>query len=480
MLEFAIVSAGFSGIAMARALSALEHQRWMVFEKAAEVGGTWRENHYPGAACDVPSHLYSLAGAANPHWSRLYPRQAEIQQHLIEIAAPLKEADRIRFNHRLLMAEWQAARQCWRLCFEGREPVQARTLVLGLGGLHIPSIPEIKGAERFTGPNFHSACWRHEVELRGKKVAVIGTGASAVQFVPELARRAAQLTVFQRTPAWVIPRNDFALPRQLQQTFARAPWLRKSFRGAIFTQLELLSSALLHRRTGIWGRALARWHLRRQVKSPQLRTMLTPDYPIGCKRVLVSDDYYPALQQPNVALCTTPIAQIESDAIRLIDGSVVSADVLVYGTGFKPLDLLSEIQIRGRDGIRLDQAWRTRPQAHLGVSPHGFPNLHLLLGPNTALGHNSVLYMIESQVEHILRLHQLRLARRAVTVEATERAQRAYLQRVDRQFAASAWNGGCRSWYLDDQGQNIALWTGTCLAYRRLLRRLNSEDYCFA
>ena len=480
MLEFAIVGAGFSGIAIARALERSGESDWCVFEKAHEVGGTWRENHYPGAACDVPSHLYSLSDAPNPSWSRLFPRQPEIQAHLRSIAAPLIKSGRVQFGEQLQCAQWVESAKHWRLEFSSGRKICARSLVLALGGLHVPAVPSIRGLESFGGVAFHSAQWRHDVNLKGKRVAVIGTGASAVQFVPEIAGLVAELSVFQRTPGWVIPRNDFAIRPWLRLAFARWSGLRKGFRGGIFMLLELLSTALTHRRSGFWGRALARWHLRRQVSDPQLRRKLTPSYPIGCKRVLVSSSYYPALQLPQVKLIDQPVDSVVVDGIKLKDGRVVPADVLIYGTGFRPLDVLSSLQIYGRDGRELANDWRERPQAHLGISPHGYPNFHLMLGPNTALGHNSVLYMVESQANHIVALHRERKRRGVLSAEATERAQRLYLARVDAGFASSAWNGGCHSWYLNEQGINVALWTGSCLSYRRLTRTIGTQDYLFS
>jgi cation diffusion facilitator CzcD-associated flavoprotein CzcO len=479
MLEYAIVGAGFGGIAMARALQRAGVDNHRVFEKASEVGGTWRENHYPGAAFDVPSHLYSLSDAPNPAWTRLFPRQPEIQAHLIQLGAELVARGRIEFDWRLRTARWDAAGACWVIANDRGDEHRARTLVLALGGLHVPALPAICGRGTFAGAAFHSAQWRHDVPLAGQRVAVIGSGASAIQFVPEIAREAARLTLFQRTPPWIVPRPDMALPEWLQRTFASQHWLRLGLRGSIFGLLELLASGLLHPRLAFWARALAHRHLRRQIADPALRAKLTPDYPIGCKRVLISSDYYPALTRANVELETTAISAIEPAGIRLVDGRLIEADVLVYGTGFRPMDVLADVTIEGRDGRQLRDDWQPRPQAQLGIHVHGYPNLHFLLGPNTALGHNSVLYMIESQVRHVLALHALRRQRGALAIEPTSVAQSQWLSRVDARFAASAWAGGCRSWYLDGAGHNIALWTGSALAYRRLTRRVDAGEFCF-
>lgn len=479
MLDYAIVGAGFGGIAMARALLRAGVQNFRVFEKAGEVGGTWRENHYPGAACDVPSHLYSLSDAPNPAWTRLFPRQPEIQAYLLELGAELQARGCIEFGWRLRSARWNAGQRCWELESAAGECQRARSLVLALGGLHVPAFPDIPGLASFAGEAFHSAQWRHDVALAGRRVGVIGTGASAVQLVPAIAPTVARLSVFQRTPAWLLPRPDVGFAPWLQRAFARGPGLRLALRGGIFALLEVLSSALTHRRSGFWARALAARHLRCQVSDPGLRTKLTPDYPVGCKRVLISSDYYPTLARANVELLTTPIAAIESGGIRLHDGRLVELDVLIYGTGFRPMDVLADVDICGRDGRRLRDDWQTRPQAHLGVNVHGYPNLHFLLGPNTALGHNSVLYMIESQVRHIMALRRLMIARGAVAAEPTAQAQASWLNRVDAGFGDSAWAGGCRSWYLDAAGHNIALWTGSALAYRRLIRHPITVEFVF-
>jgi cation diffusion facilitator CzcD-associated flavoprotein CzcO len=473
----AIVGAGFGGLAMAGALDAAGRGDFLVLEKADRVGGTWRENTYPGAACDVPSHLYSLSNQPNPHWSRLFPRQGEIQAHLERSAAALVDSGRVRFGWRLVAAHWDEAAALWRLQAADGRSVSARFLVLALGPLHRPAWPDLPGLESFAGIAFHSAQWRHDLDLAGRRVAVIGTGASAIQFIPEVAREAAKLTVFQRTPPWLLPRPDVALPAWLGRLFEGLPLLRLLLRGVIFLWLEMLASALTHRRTAFWAEGLARWHLRRQVPDPALRAALTPDYPIGCKRVLLASDYYPALQRPNVDLLTTPIAAVEPAGVRLADGRLVAADVLIHGTGFRPLDLLADVDVRGTGGESLAARWSGRPQAHLGITVPGFPNLGLLLGPNTALGHNSVLYMIESQVRHLVRLQALADHQSARAVEPQEAALAAWQEEVDQRFPDSAWAGGCKSWYLDGAGRNIALWTASCMAYRWRVARPRVAEY---
>jgi cation diffusion facilitator CzcD-associated flavoprotein CzcO len=323
----------------------------------------------------------------------------------------------------------------------------------------------------------HTARWRHDVELAGKRVAVIGTGASAVQVVPALVQRVARMYVCQRTPSWVLPRPDLAIPPWLQRGFETLPGLRLALRGAIFLWLEAISLGLRKPALAFWARALSRHHLRRQIGDPALRTRLQADFPIGCKRVLISSDFYPALAQPHCTLEDTPIERIEPSGIRLRDGRLLEVDVIVHATGFRPLDVLRDLEIVGRDGRRLAEDWSDRPRAYLGIGVHGFPNLSLLLGPNTALGHNSVLTMIESQVHHVLTLMRHARNHGARSVEPTAEAQAAFIEMLDRRFVGTAWAGGCHSWYLDAQGRNIALWVGSAMAYRRLTRRVRVQDY---
>lgn len=477
LLDVVVVGAGFGGLAMARALDRAGIGSYRILEKAREVGGTWRENSYPGAACDVPSHLYSLSDAPNPDWSRLFPQQPEIQQYLRKLGAPLIERGPIEYGFRLRRARWDAVAGCWEVESVDGRSVRGRSLVLAMGGLHQPALPDIPGCKRFAGESFHSAQWRHDVDLTGKRVAVVGTGASAVQIVPAIVGSVAALSVFQRTPSWILPRPDVAIPLWFRGLLRRVPVLRLALRGAIFLWLELLSSALLHPRSAFWARWLAKRQLRRQVADPAVRGRLVPDYPIGCKRVLLSSAFYPALLQPHAELVDAGIAGIEPAGLRLIDGRLVEVDVIVYATGFRPMDVLNGVEIEGRDGRSLAEAWRDRPQAHLGIGVHGFPNLFFLLGPNTALGHNSVLYMIESQVRHVLAALAARHKAGAEAIEPRAEAQARFIADLDHRFRGTAWAGGCRSWYLDACGRNIALWIGSARAYRRITRRFRRDDH---
>jgi cation diffusion facilitator CzcD-associated flavoprotein CzcO len=479
-VEVLIVGAGFGGLAMAHELDRRGIDDYLIVEKAGAVGGTWRDNTYPGAACDVPSHLYSLSFAPNPFWSRLFPRQAEIRAHVEATSRPWIQRGKLRFGWPLATLEWRPERSLWRATNAAGEVIEARVVVAAMGGLHVPNWPDLPGRETFAGRHCHTARWDHGIDMRGKRIGVIGTGTSAIQVVPELAKSARRLHVFQRTPVWVLPRPDWAIPRWLQRLFAAWPPLRLVVRGAIYLQLEALSLALLKPRTAFWARWLARRQLRTQVTDPELRRVLTPDYPIGCKRIALSNDFYPALMQPNVAVETTAIAAIEPDGVRLRDGRLIELDVLAYATGFRPMDLLAGVDIAGVGGARLAEHWRERPTTANGVAVPGFPNLFFLLGPNTALGHNSVLYMIESQARHVADLVDDAREAGAARIEARPEAETRFMQAIDAAFPGTAWAGGCKSWYIDEGGHNIALWVGPSLAYRWRLRRARRRDYTLA
>lgn len=472
-----IIGAGFGGLAMAHALDRIGVDDYLLVEKADAVGGTWRDNTYPGAACDVPSHLYSLSFAPKPDWSRLFPGQQEIRAHIEHISANWVARGRVRLGWKLRAMHWNETTHRWRVQNTAGECIEARFVVAAMGGLHVPNYPQIPGRERFSGRSCHTARWDHSIDFAGKRVGVIGTGTSAIQVIPELAKSAGSLHVFQRTPVWVLPRPDFPIPRLVQRAFAWLPPLRLALRGALYVQLEILSLALLRPWTAFWARALARLHLRRQVEDPGMRAALQADYPIGCKRIALSSDYYPALTQGNVHLETEDIALVEPAGLRLRDGRLVELDALVYATGFRPMDVLSSIDVIGSHNQSLATHWSLRPRTSNGIAVAGFPNLFFVLGPNTALGHNSVLYMIESQVRHVAGLLK-RLRREGRTrVETTAAAEARFLQHLDRAFPHTAWAGGCHSWYIDQHGHNIALWIGPSWAYRLRTAWPRDDEY---
>ena len=423
------------------------------------------------------SHLYAFSFAPNPDWSRTFSPQPEIQRYLEWCAERYGILPHVRFHHEMRSACWDAPGRRW-IVQTSRGVVTGRVLVLATGPLSEPAIPEIPGLERFAGRAFHSARWDYGHDLTGRSVAVIGTGASAVQFVPAIQPRVARLTLFQRTPAWVMPRRDRAHTRLSRRLLRRVPPAQRLLRGAIWALRELMLLPFVHPRLAPAVEAVARRHLRRAVADPALRAALTPTFAIGCKRVLVSDDYLPALARPNVAVVTRPIAEVRAHGVVTADGVEHPADTIVFGTGFRVTDPPFAPHVRGRDGRSLAEAWDGSPAAHLGITMPGFPNLFLLLGPNTGLGHTSVVLMLEAQIAHLLgALDHLRRTG-AAALEPRVEAQAAWLADVDRRMRGTVWvAGGCRSWYLDATGRNSTLWPDHTWRYRRRAARFDAAEY---
>ncbi|SDA32688.1 Predicted flavoprotein CzcO associated with the cation diffusion facilitator CzcD [Methylobacterium sp. UNC378MF] len=478
ILAVLIVGAGFSGLAMAIRCRQAGIGPLQVIEKADGIGGTWHDNTYPGAACDIPSHLYSLSFAPKADWSRMYAPQPEILAYLRETAERNGLMPLIRLGTTFRGATWDETRGLWQVETD-RGPILTRAIVSGMGGLHHPAYPDIPGRDAFAGAAFHTAAWDHSVDLTGKRVGVIGTGASAIQVVPELAKVAAQLTLFQRTPPWIMPKHDHAIPEGAKARYRRLPLARRLERARLFWLHEVrafLGFTKVSKLTG-QAEALARRHLAKAVTDKDLRAKLTPDYRLGCKRVLISDDYYPTLQRPNVTLETDGIARITETGLTTEAGRSHDLDVIVYATGFDVTATFARMHLVGRDGLRLTQAWSNGMGAYQGITVAGFPNYFMLLGPNSGLGHNSVVSMIEIQVQHVLDcLQTLRTGNRAI--EVRPEAQARFLDRIRSRMADSIWQaGGCRSWYLDASGRNTTLWPDSVMAYRRSARRARLSDY---
>ena len=478
VLAVLIVGAGFSGLAMAIRCRQEGIGPFVIIEKGEGVGGTWRENTYPGAACDVPSHLYSLSFAPKADWTRLYARQPEIETYLQDVARDHDLRPSIRFRTTLVRATWDEARALWRAETEDGE-ILARAIVSGAGGLHHPALPDIPGRQDFAGASFHTAAWDHATNLTGLRVGVIGTGASAIQVVPELAEREGHLTLFQRTPPWIMPKNDRPIPEARKARYARRPLARWLERVRLFWRLELPALVGFTRVSKVTAQAeaMARHHLKKAVPDKALRKRLTPGYRFGCKRVLLSDTYYPALQRQNVTLETGSIARIVPDGVVLADGSRHTLDTLVYATGFDVVGGFLRTEVVGRGGRRLAEAWAEGMEAYQGITVAGFPNYFILLGPNTGIGHNSIIAMIEIQVSHVLDCLRA-LGGDKTAIEVRPAAQAKFVERIRRRMAASIWQaGGCRSWYLDSRGRNTTLWPDSVLAYRRSARRARLADY---
>ncbi|QGY02736.1 NAD(P)/FAD-dependent oxidoreductase [Methylobacterium mesophilicum SR1.6/6] len=477
-LAVLIVGAGFSGLAMAIRCRQAGIGPLLVIEKGDGIGGTWHDNTYPGAACDIPSHLYSLSFAPKADWSRLYAPQAEILAYLRDTAERHGLLPLIRLGTTFEGATWDEDRAVWRVETECGS-ILARAIVSGMGGLHHPAYPDIPGRDAFAGPAFHTSAWDHSVDLAGKRVGVIGTGASAIQVVPELAKVAAQLTLFQRTPPWIMPKNDHAIPERARSRYRRLPLARQLERARLFWLHEVrafLGFTKVSKLTG-QAEAVARRHLAKAVRDKDLRAKLTPDYRLGCKRVLISDDYYPALQRDNVTLVTDRITRITEAGVVTETGRAHDLDAIVYATGFDVTATFARMNLVGREGLRLTEAWSDGMGAYQGITVAGFPNYFMLLGPNSGLGHNSVVSMIEIQVQHVIDcLKALRKGGRAI--EVRPEAQARFLDRIRTRMADSIWQaGGCRSWYLDANGRNTTLWPDSVMAYRRSARRARLGDY---
>ncbi|WP_295692519.1 NAD(P)/FAD-dependent oxidoreductase [Lapillicoccus sp.] len=477
-VRVAIVGSGFSGLGMAIRLSERGDsapQDYVVFEKADEVGGTWRDNRYPGCACDVPSRLYSFSFRQNPRWSRDFATAGEIWQYLIDCADHYRVRDHIEFGADLTSAAYDETTRRWSLRLADGREWTADSLVMGVGALHRPVVPDIEGIDTFAGPTLHTAIWPDDADLAGKRVAVIGTGASAVQLVPELAQEASHLSVFQRTPAWILPKHDKVWGARRQQTFARFPALQRLVRWRTYLQLE--SRVLLFARIPrgmVLVEGIARRHLKASVKNPEVRARLTPTYTIGCKRILLSNEYWPTFDREDVDLVTDPIVRIEPDAVVTGDGTRHEVDALVLGTGFSLSGSYDRMRITGSGGRELAEVWSGGMHTNLGITVAGFPELYVLLGPNTALGHNSVVLMIEFATDYVLQCLDRARAGARVTTAA---AQDGFTSEMASRSKHTVWTSGCQSWYLDRFGNNTSVWPGSTISYWLRTRRVRAADF---
>ncbi len=473
-----IVGSGFSGLCMAIRLKQAGIHDFVLLEKADEVGGTWRENHYPGAACDVPSHLYCYSFEPKPDWSRIFAPQREILDYLRHCATKYGVRRHVRFRTEAVSARFLDGEEVWEVTTRGGARIRGEVLVQAKGALHIPSIPEIAGAERFAGPLFHSAEWRHDVPLEGKRVAVIGSGASAIQIVPAIAGKVKELHYYQRTAPWVIPRRDRDYTAAEKRRFATSPLAARLHRERIYWSLEprVLGFAVAPKIMSV-AEQVGRRNLAKHVKDPALRAKLTPNFTMGCKRTLLSDDYYQAVARPNVDVVTDGIREITENAIVAKDGTTREVDAIVYCTGFAVTDLVGGLEVLGRGGRPLAEAWRDSVETYLGVTTSGFPNFFMLMGPNTGLGHNSMIYMIEAQAEYALDAIRTMDREGLRTVDVRPEVARRCTDEVQRRLARSVWASGCQSWYLDEQGRNHTTWPGFTFEYRLRAMRFDPRDY---
>jgi cation diffusion facilitator CzcD-associated flavoprotein CzcO len=473
-----IVGTGFAGLGTAVRLKQRGDTDFVVLERAGDVGGTWRDNTYPGCQCDVPSTLYSFSFAPNPNWTNTFPLQREIWEYLREVARRFDVIPHIRFNHEVVDARWDEDTARW-LIGTNRGDFSAQFLVLGNGPLSEPSVPDFPGLDTFRGTVFHSGRWNHNHDLSGERVAVVGTGASSIQFVPEIQPHAGRLLIYQRTPPWVLPHPKRNVSRVERWFYRNVPVTQLMLRASTYMTRESLVLGFT-RNPRLMGllETLGRKHIRDHVSDPELRRKLTPKYRIGCKRIIISDDYYPALSRPNVDVITQRIREIRAHSIVTDDGAEHATDTIILATGFQVTDPPIAKRISGVNGKSLADAWQGSPQAYRGTTVTGFPNMFMLAGPNTGLGHTSLVYMIESQIAYVM--DALRFVERSNTevVEVRSDVQAAYNRELQERLQGTVWTaGGCSSWYIDRTGRNTTLWPTFTLPFRQRTARFDAEAY---
>jgi cation diffusion facilitator CzcD-associated flavoprotein CzcO len=478
--DVVVVGTGFSGLGMAIQLKKNGRDDFVILEKAADVGGTWRDNTYPGCACDIQSHMYSFSFEQNPAWTRSFSAQQEIWDYLRRVADKYQLREHINFGVELTGARWDNESCRWTVATKQGDEYVCRFLVAGIGALHIPQIPELPGLASFRGAMFHSANWDHSYDLRGKRVAVIGTGASAIQFVPRIAPDVAEMTIFQRTPPWVMPKPDHPMPKWATSLFASVPFTQRVYRSALYWINEARAIGF-NGHPGLMKAAerIAKWHLRKQIKDERLREQLTPNYTMGCKRVLQSNDYYPALNRDNVHVVSAGVTEVREGSVVAADGTEHEVDAIIFGTGFHVTDAFDYLDLIGKDGVNLSKRWqRHGMQTYKGITVSGYPNMFFLLGPNTGLGHNSVVFMIESQVKYVAEAIELVDRNRADALDVRSEVQQRFNTEIQRKLIKGVWTqGGCTSWYLDATGVNRTIWPGFTWRYWLETRKVNAKEF---
>ena len=473
-----IVGSGFSGLGAAIRLKQRGEHDFVLLERAERLGGTWRDNSYPGCACDVPSHLYSFSFALNPDWTRLCSPQSEIQAYLERVADEYGIPPHIRFGHEMLESAWNDELKLWEIQTSAGS-LTAEILISGMGGLSEPAVPKLEGLESFQGTTFHSAQWDHEHNLADERVAVIGTGASAAQFIPEIQPEVGELQVYQRTAPWIVPRNNAEINPRLRRLFRRFPPAMKLMRGALYWSAELLVLGLAKepRLMRILER-VAESNLRHQIPDPELRNKLKPNYRLGCKRILFTDSYLPALAKENVEVVSSRIREVRPHSILTEDDTEREVDTIIFGTGFHVTDQPLIDRVRGKDGRLLAEHWHGTMAAFNGTTVTGFPNLFILLGPYTGLGHTSIVIMIEAQIEYVMKALDAIEERQVAAVEVRPQAQAAFVAEMNRMAEGTVWTaGGCQSWYLDAHGNASTIWPDFTFRFRRRTKQFDTGDY---
>ncbi|UZE96315.1 flavin-containing monooxygenase [Alkalimarinus alittae] len=477
--DIVILGSGFSGLCMAIKLKEAGISSFIMLEKSNDVGGTWRENTYPGCACDVQSHLYSYSFEPNPDWTKSYPGGKEIQEYILRCTEKYNLRPSIRFNSEVKDATFDETNARWSIRTSNGTLYKAKSFIMGSGPLHVPSIPSIRGLDTFKGKVFHSAQWDHSYDLKGKNVVSIGTGGSAIQYVPEIAPDVKQLYVFQRTPAWILPRFESRYSNFRKKLFRRIPLFRKLHRARLYFSNEIRVLPIYNPTFAKFLSNFAKWHIKSSLNDSSLVEKMTPDYTIGCKRVLISNKYYPAFNRDNVELVTDAVKEVKENSIVTQDGKERPIDAIILGTGFitDPRIYMKDFTITGLNGRTLLQQWEKGAESYLGINVSGFPNLFQLVGPNTALGHNSVIFMIECQVHYIIESLTLLKKKNARYMNLHQDALESFNQEIAAGLNDTVWSSGCSSWYTQDDGKNFTLWPGTTIKYRARTRRVITEHY---
>jgi cation diffusion facilitator CzcD-associated flavoprotein CzcO len=476
-VDIAIVGSGFSGLGMAIRLKQQGNDDFVILERDDDVGGTWNANTYPGCACDIPSHLYSFSFAPNPGWSQTYSPQPEIRDYLHRCADDFGVRPHLRLRTTVTSAEWDAGEGRWTI-ETGRGAISARVLVSAMGPLTEPKVPDLPGLGEFEGETWHSARWNHDYDLEGKRVASIGTGASAIQYVPQIQPKVGKLHVFQRTAPWIAPHRNRRITRLERALYRAFPPAQRLNRATIYGLREALVIALAKRPKLMKViERVAREHRENQVKDPELLRKVTPDYAMGCKRILPSNRWYPTLGEDNVELVTGGVREVRRNAVVGEDGVEREVDAIVFGTGFQVTDMPAADLITGTDGRALSEVWAGSPRCHRGATVPGFPNLFLLLGPNTGLGHNSMVYMVESQIAYVLDALRVMDGRDAAVAEVRPEAVEAWNASIDERMEGTIWNSGCMSWYQDATGRNGAIWPDWTWRFRQETARFDDAAY---
>ncbi len=477
ILDVLVVGAGFAGICAGKKLLDAGIEEFLIVEKSAGIGGTWWENTYPGAACDVASHLYCFSFAPNPDWSRKFSPRQEIQAYLERCADNFGLRRHLRHRRELRRLEFLEDRSLWRAHFSDGEELLARHVILGNGGLHVPKLPEVDGIQSFGGRWMHSALWQKGFNLNGLRMAIVGSAASAIQILPAVAPRVASATLFQRTPNYILPREDREYSQRQKWVFRYVPGALRLYRLGIFLRMDMLLYPITREKSGLRDRArrMMLSFMRRQVKDRSLHPKLTPHYEMGCKRILISDDFFASLNRPNVELVTDRISHVEERGIRTSDGRLHEVDLIVYATGFDLEGHMRGVEITGPGGRSLSEQWADLPTAYNGCCVPGMPNLYMVTGPNTGVGTTSIVFMIEQEVRFILRC--IRFAGRRKLLTVTDEACNRYNERLQSALQHTVWSSGCQSWYRREDGKISTLYPWSAMHFWRQLRFLRRSDF---